>query len=171
MKFMQPSNPRSETGVSNQQAPSGASSGVTPPGKGPVAPNVQQQQPEEPRRLSLAELFAEDDGDSSDDLSKQTDQCLRNIEAALEEAGASLADIVRVTYVLPDAKEFPECWPVLRRYFGEVRPAAMMISAGLSDPRSENEDRDRSYCKKTRSFEQPVISAPGLLCRFGVNSS
>src|SRR4029450_6389225 len=44
-------------------------------------------------------------------------------------------DVVRVTYVLPDGKEFTECWPVLRKYFGEVRPAAMMISASLLDPR------------------------------------
>ena len=65
----------------------------------------------------------------------QTDQCLKNIEAALQQAGASLEDVVRVTYVLPDGDEFPECWPVLRRYFGEVRPAAMMISARLMDPR------------------------------------
>ena len=65
----------------------------------------------------------------------QTEQCLRNIEAALAQAGASLADVVRVTYVLPDANEFPRCWPTLRKYFGEVRPAAMMISAGLTDPR------------------------------------
>jgi enamine deaminase RidA (YjgF/YER057c/UK114 family) len=68
-------------------------------------------------------------------LAEQTEQCLRNIQAALTEAGATLADVVRVTYVLPKAEEFPECWPVLRRYFGEIRPAAMMISAGLSDPR------------------------------------
>lgn len=71
----------------------------------------------------------------SDDLAQQTDQCLRNIQAALAEAGATLADVVRVTYVLPRAEEFRVCWPVLRRYFGEVRPAAMMISAGLADPR------------------------------------
>jgi enamine deaminase RidA (YjgF/YER057c/UK114 family) len=71
----------------------------------------------------------------SDDLAQQTDQCLRNIQAALAEAGATLADVVRVTYVLPKADEFRACWPVLRRYFGEVRPAAMMISAGLADPR------------------------------------
>ncbi|ROZ76134.1 RidA family protein [Ramlibacter sp. WS9] len=68
-------------------------------------------------------------------LLAQTEQCLKNIEAALEQAGASLRDVVRVTYVLPNAAEFPECWPVLRRYFGEIRPAAMMISAGLADPR------------------------------------
>ena len=65
----------------------------------------------------------------------QTEQCMKNIEAALAEAGASLADVVRVRYVLPQASEFPECWPVLRRHFGTVRPAAMMISAGLADPR------------------------------------
>jgi enamine deaminase RidA (YjgF/YER057c/UK114 family) len=71
----------------------------------------------------------------SDSLAEQTDQCLRNIQSALAEAGASLADVVRVTYVLPKADEFRDCWPVLRRYFSEVRPAAMMISAGLADPR------------------------------------
>ncbi len=68
-------------------------------------------------------------------LAEQTEQCLRNIENALAEAGATLADVVRVTYVVPKADEFRECWPVLRRYFGEIRPAAMMISAGLADPR------------------------------------
>lgn len=75
----------------------------------------------------------------SDDLGEQTERCLLNIQAALEQAGASLADIVRVTYVLPEAGEFPRCWPILRRYFGEVRPAAMMISAGLADPRMKIE--------------------------------
>ena len=66
---------------------------------------------------------------------EQTEQCFKNIEAALRQAGSSLADAVRVTYILPNAAEFPECWPILRRYFGEVRPAATMISAGLADPR------------------------------------
>ena len=71
----------------------------------------------------------------ADDVATQTDRCLRNIEHALKQAGATLADVVRVTYVLPKADEFQECWPVLRKYFGDVRPAAMMISAGLADPR------------------------------------
>ena len=71
----------------------------------------------------------------ADDVVAQAEQCLKNIDAALREAGASMADVVRVTYVLPDAADFPACWPVLRRWFGEVRPAAMMISAGLADPR------------------------------------
>jgi len=69
----------------------------------------------------------------SGDLVEQTEQCLKNIQSALVEAGSSLRDVVRVTYVLPDAGEFKQCWPILRKYFGEVRPAAMMISAGLAD--------------------------------------
>src|SRR5688572_7858144 len=68
-------------------------------------------------------------------LLDQTEQCLKNIESALRQAGSSLADIVRVRYILPKAADFPECWPVLRKYFGEIRPAATMISAGLADPR------------------------------------
>jgi enamine deaminase RidA (YjgF/YER057c/UK114 family) len=71
----------------------------------------------------------------SDDILEQTEQCLKNIEAALREAGSSLKDVVRVTYILPDGAEFERCWPVLRKYFGEVRPAATMIAAGLADPR------------------------------------
>jgi enamine deaminase RidA (YjgF/YER057c/UK114 family) len=70
-----------------------------------------------------------------DDVEAQAEQCLKNIESALVEAGSSLKDVVRVTYVLPDGEEFRKCWPVLRKYFGEVRPAATMISAGLLDPR------------------------------------
>lgn len=70
---------------------------------------------------------------------EQAEQCLRNIEAALAEAGAAFSDVVRVTYVLPDATEFASCWPVLRKCFGTVRPAAMMISAGLADPRMKIE--------------------------------
>ena len=75
----------------------------------------------------------------SDNLPDQTEQCLKNIQSALRQAGADFADIVRVTYVLPDAARFPDCWPILRKYFGTVRPAAMMIAAGLSDPRMQIE--------------------------------
>ena len=75
----------------------------------------------------------------ADDLLQQTDQCLKNIHAALHEAGASLRDVVRVNYVLPNGAEFEQCWPVLRKYFGDIRPAAMMISAGLADPRMKIE--------------------------------
>jgi enamine deaminase RidA (YjgF/YER057c/UK114 family) len=71
----------------------------------------------------------------SADVREQAEQCLRNIESALLQAGSCMADVVRVTYVLPDAADFPKCWPILREILGEIRPAAMMISAGLADPR------------------------------------
>src|SRR6266571_2186766 len=60
-------------------------------------------------------------------------------DSLLRQTDSSLKDVVRVTYVLPNAAEFEQCWPVLRKYFGEVRPAAMMISAGLADPRMKIE--------------------------------
>lgn len=66
---------------------------------------------------------------------EQAEQCLRNIQAALAAAGSSLRDVVRVTYILPNAEEFQQCWPTLREHFGDVRPAATMISAGLADSR------------------------------------
>jgi enamine deaminase RidA (YjgF/YER057c/UK114 family) len=75
----------------------------------------------------------------SDGLQEQTEQCLQNIESALRQAGSGMHDVVRVTYVLPNGGDFPQCWPVLRKYFGQVRPAAMMISAGLADPRMKIE--------------------------------
>jgi enamine deaminase RidA (YjgF/YER057c/UK114 family) len=65
------------------------------------------------------------------------EQCrntLTSIEKALAEAGAEMADVVRVRYILPDGKDFEPCWPVLRDVFGETRPAATMIVAGLMTP-------------------------------------
>jgi len=61
----------------------------------------------------------------------QCDQALKNIDAALKEAGASTKDVVRVRYLLPDQKDFEKCWPVLRAWFGGVRPAATMQQTGL----------------------------------------
>lgn len=69
------------------------------------------------------------------DVAIQCDQALRNIDLALREAGASMSDLVRVRYILPDAADFPACWPVLRRWLETVRPAATMLQAGLVDPR------------------------------------
>ena len=71
----------------------------------------------------------------ADDLVAQTEQCFKNIESALARAGARFADVVRVNYVLPPGNDFSRCWPTMRRHFGEVRPAATMIFAGLADPR------------------------------------
>ena len=71
----------------------------------------------------------------ADRVESQAEQCLKNIDHALSQAGATLADVVRVHYILPNGHDFAQCWPVLRRYFDDVRPAATMICAKLLDPR------------------------------------
>ncbi|MGE5640280.1 MAG: RidA family protein [Clostridia bacterium] len=71
----------------------------------------------------------------SEDVAQQAEQCLRNISAALVEAGSSLADVVRVRYMLPRREDFEACKPVLGKYFGAVRPAATMLVAGLLEER------------------------------------
>jgi len=75
----------------------------------------------------------------SDNVVEQAERCFINIEKALSEAGSRISDVVRVRYILPRMEDFEPCWPVLRGYFGEVRPAATMIAAGLSDPRMKIE--------------------------------
>lgn len=75
----------------------------------------------------------------SPDVAAQCEQALRNVAAALTEAGASMADIVRVRYYLPRREDFAACWPALRLAFGDIRPAATMIEAGLFDPRMKFE--------------------------------
>lgn len=68
------------------------------------------------------------------DIVTQCENALRTIEGALKDAGASLDDVVRARYIVPDATDWPDCWPVLRRYFATARPAATMISAQLQEP-------------------------------------
>jgi enamine deaminase RidA (YjgF/YER057c/UK114 family) len=75
----------------------------------------------------------------SDNLLDQTEQCLKNIQSALRQAGAEFTDVVRVNYIVPNGERFSDCWPVLRKYFGASRPAMTMISAGLLDPRMQIE--------------------------------
>ena len=75
----------------------------------------------------------------SDDAAEQVRQTLENISSALRDAGFSLADVVRANYILPSVEDWPACWPTLREYFGEIRPASTMIVAGLADPRMKIE--------------------------------
>ena len=74
-----------------------------------------------------------------DGVVAQAEQCFRNIAAALAEAGAGLADVVRVTYVLPDAADFEPCWHAFRKHLGVALPAATMLVCGLADPRMKIE--------------------------------
>jgi len=73
------------------------------------------------------------------DAAAQARRALDNIEAALAEAGATLADVVRVHYYLPDAADWPKVTPVLGKAFEEVRPAATALVCDLVDPRMKIE--------------------------------
>ena len=75
----------------------------------------------------------------SDDVVAQCEQALKNIEAALKQAGASFRDVVRVTYLLTDAANFERCWPAMGQAFGEVRPACTAMVVGLVDARMKIE--------------------------------
>ena len=75
----------------------------------------------------------------SEDVVVQAEQCLHNIATALAQASCTLDDVVRVNYVLPDGRDFEACWPVLRKHFDKAKPAAMVIMAGLLDPRMKIE--------------------------------
>ncbi|PWG04386.1 RidA family protein [Polaribacter aquimarinus] len=74
-----------------------------------------------------------------EDVAAQTEQCFKNIKSVLEQAGSSIDKIVRVTYILRKASDFELCWPVLKKYLGDVRPAATMFSAGLFDEKMKIE--------------------------------
>jgi enamine deaminase RidA (YjgF/YER057c/UK114 family) len=68
----------------------------------------------------------------SDDILAQTEQAFKNIQYALGEAGASLKDVVRVHYILPNPDEFEKCWPIIRKYFDDVKPACTVFCARLT---------------------------------------
>ena len=74
-----------------------------------------------------------------DDVAGQAEQTLRNIDSALAKAGFTMADVVRVHYLLPNAADFPATWPTLKKYFGDIKPAATMFQAGLADARMKIE--------------------------------
>jgi enamine deaminase RidA (YjgF/YER057c/UK114 family) len=75
----------------------------------------------------------------AEDAVEQARQALGNIAAALAEAGASLADVVRVTYYLPNIQDWPRIVPVLGEAFATIRPAATALVCGLVDPRMKIE--------------------------------
>lgn len=70
----------------------------------------------------------------ADTAAGQADGIFSIIDETLTKAGLSMADVVRVRYLLPDAADFEECWPVIRQWLGSVRPAATMQVCGLLDP-------------------------------------
>ncbi len=74
-----------------------------------------------------------------DDAVAQCEQALKNIEAALKQAGSGFADVVRVHYLLTNAADFEPCWPAMGKAFGDVRPGGDDDGGGLADPRMKIE--------------------------------
>lgn len=66
-----------------------------------------------------------------DDVANQCEQTLKNINAALAQADASLSDVVRMLIIVPWREDWAPCWPILKKYFGETRPASTLIHAQL----------------------------------------
>jgi len=69
-----------------------------------------------------------------DSIEDQCHNILATLGRVLAEAGSSLDDVVRVTYILPDGAEFSKIWPQTRAAFARARPAATMIEARLMEP-------------------------------------
>ena len=82
----------------------------------------------------------------SENVVEQAEQCFQNIEKALLEAGSNVSNIVRVIYVFADKNDFEPCWPVLQKYLGDVRPAIMMLEAGLLDEKMKLEIEVTAVC-------------------------
>src|SRR5690349_19797815 len=75
----------------------------------------------------------------SDDVVAQCEQALKNIDAALKQAGSDFRDVVRVHYLMTSAADFERCWPAMGKAFGEVRPSCTAMIVGLVDPRMKIE--------------------------------
>ncbi|WP_444996654.1 RidA family protein [Aliikangiella sp. IMCC44359] len=75
----------------------------------------------------------------SENVIEQAEQCFKNIEKALQDAGTSLANVVRVHYIFPDKNDFEPCWPVFKKYLNTAKPAATMFVAGLLDEKMKLE--------------------------------
>ena len=75
----------------------------------------------------------------SPDPVEQAEQCFRNIAAALEEAGASLAEVLRIRIFVADASDFERIAPVVGHHCRAARPANTTVVAALLDPRMKIE--------------------------------
>jgi enamine deaminase RidA (YjgF/YER057c/UK114 family) len=69
------------------------------------------------------------------DVTSQARNCFKTIEAALKEGGFAMADIVRATYYVTDAKDVDAHFAVCGEVLGDIRPAAtLLIVVGLARP-------------------------------------
>ena len=94
-----------------------------------------------------------------DDAVAQCEQALKNIDAALKQAGSSFADVVRVHYLMTNGADFERCWPAMGAAFGESRPAATMMVVGLADARMKIEI-EVTALKRSKAVAAKPRSAP-----------
>ena len=78
-------------------------------------------------------------GELPEGAAQQASNTFANIQSALKAAGFELGHTVRVQYTVSDRKYIDEVVPVLKQCFGEIRPAATMIIAGMVDPKMKIE--------------------------------
>ena len=69
-----------------------------------------------------------------DDVAEQAANAVKVIGKALADAGFALEDVVRATYYITDPAYWEQATPALGAVFGEVRPAATCVVAGLIKP-------------------------------------
>jgi enamine deaminase RidA (YjgF/YER057c/UK114 family) len=68
------------------------------------------------------------------DVEAQCENCFRNIERALAQAGASLADLVRVVIYMAREQDFERIAPIIRKHCNAARPANTAVFARLVSP-------------------------------------
>jgi len=69
------------------------------------------------------------------DVESQCENCFRNIERALKEAGASLDDLVRVLIFIANEDDFERIAPIIRKHCYPARPANTTVFAKMVMPR------------------------------------
>ncbi|NNE58742.1 MAG: RidA family protein [Hellea sp.] len=84
-------------------------------------------------------------GEIPESVVQQAHNTFANIMAAMKAGGFELGHAVRVQYTVSDRKYIPEVRPVLKQYFGEIRPAATMVVADLVDPKMKIEIEVTAY--------------------------
>ena len=68
------------------------------------------------------------------DVEVQCENCFRNIERALQQAGASLADLVRVVIYMAREQDFERIAPIIRKHCDAARPANTAVFARMVSP-------------------------------------
>ena len=76
----------------------------------------------------------DDNGQTIEDVAGQTEQCIRNLERTLAEAGATLADVVKITLLIKNVADFKPAIAVYGRYFGDLCPSRTTIISDFLAP-------------------------------------